>query len=118
MDSTDISEQLFEAIDAIIKQRLSKLDFDKTITGTITDNSNKNFGKYQVTTDSNIIFTAYSEITVYEVGEKVYIRIPENDYTKQKVITGRYISDNRTTSIPELSSPKIQELENKINQLL
>ena len=32
--------------------------------------------------DSNIIFTAYADITTYKLGDKVYIRIPGGDYTK------------------------------------
>ena len=94
-DVSELSEQLFEAIDAIVKERLRHLDFDKTIIATITDTSKSLYGRYQVTTDSNIIFTAYADITSYNLGDKVYIRIPGGDYTKQKVITGRYIEENR-----------------------
>ena len=82
MDYEEIIEELFEAIDAIVAERLRKLGYDKTVIATIIDNSKAAYGKYRVTTDDNITFYAFSEITSYSLNEKVYVRIPENDYTK------------------------------------
>lgn len=117
-NTNEISDQLFAAIDAIVKQRIKQLDYDKTIIATIINNENRFFGRYQVTTDNNIQFTAYSEITTYEIGDKVYIRVPGSDYTKQKVITSRYIESNRNKSIPELQSVTINNLSKLVNNLI
>ena len=116
--ASDISEQLFQAVDAIVQERLKQLNFDKTIIATITNNDKRNFGCYQVSTDNNINFKVYSEIKKYNIGDKVYIRIPEGDYTKQKVIIGRYISEDRNTIIPELESEQINELTKLVNKIL
>lgn len=91
--ATDISEQLFQAIDAIVMERIRVLKYDKTVIATIVENDKARFGKYKVTTDDNITFYAYAETSKYILHEKVYVRIPEGDYTKQKIITGRYIPE-------------------------
>ena len=110
-DRNEIVEQLFEAIDAIAIKRLENVQFDKTIIGTITDNSRADYGRYQVTTDNNIRFTAYSDIVTYGIGDKVYIRIPDNDYTKQKVIIDRYIPDNQNTMVQETKLKQVELLK-------
>ncbi len=115
-NANEISEQLFQAIDAIVSERIRVLEYDKTVIATIIDNSQALYGKYKVTTDDNITFFAYGEITTYPLQEKVYIRIPGNDYTKQKIITGRYIQDNRSTFIPEITSASLDSLRKALKQ--
>ncbi len=114
-DRNEIVQQLFEAIDAITTKRLETVQFDKTIIGTITDNSQANYGRYQVTTDNNIRFTAYSDIVTYGIGDKVYIRIPDNDYTKQKVIIDRYIPNNQNTMVQETKIKQVELLKDDFN---
>ncbi len=92
--ATDISEQLFQAIDAIVMERIRVLKYDKTVVATIIENNKAPYGKYKVTTDDNITFFAYADTSKYNLHAKVYVRIPEGDYTKQKIITGYYIPEN------------------------
>lgn len=99
LDNTEITEQLFKAVDTIVNERLRQLPYDKTIIATIVDTQDAAYGRYKVTTDTNITFFAYSDSAEYKLQEKVYIRVPENDYTKQKVITGKYITDSNTISL-------------------
>lgn len=82
MDNNEITQQLFKAIDAIVDERLRALPYDKTIVCTIVDIKNADYGKYQVTTDNNITFYAYSDNTQYKLKDRVYVRIPEDNYTK------------------------------------
>ena len=117
-NASDISEQLFQAIDAIVQERIKQIGFDKTIIATITNNDNRMFGYYQASTDNNIQFKVYSDITKYNVGEKVYIRIPEGDYTKQKVIIGRYIPENNNIIVPELELEQFNNLNKIIKNIL
>jgi hypothetical protein len=86
------------------------LNFDRTIIATIIDNSEALYGRYKVTTDTNITFIAYCDITNYPLYERVYVRIPENDYTKQKTITGRYVQENRTAIITDIKTSTIIDL--------
>lgn len=115
-NANEISEQLFQAIDAIVTERIRVLEYDKTVIATIIDNSQALYGKYKVTTDDNITFFAYGEITTYPLQERVYIRIPGNDYTKQKIITGRCIQTDRTTFVPEINSQSIEGIRKILKQ--
>lgn len=94
--ANEISEQLFQAIDAIVMERIRALKYDKTVIATIIENDLALYGTYKVTTDDNITFTAYADTSKYLLKDKVYIRIPEGDYTKQKIITGYYIPEGNT----------------------
>lgn len=88
----DYTEALFKSIDTIVNERIKNLPYDRTIVATITNNDNATTGKYEVTTDTAIRFTAYSSNPNYNKNERVYVRIPEGDYTQQKVITDRYVA--------------------------
>lgn len=94
--ANEISEQLFQAIDAIVMERIRALKYDKTVIATIIENNLALYGTYKVTTDDNITFTAYADTSKYSLKDKVYVRIPEGDYTKQKIITGYYIPEGNT----------------------
>lgn len=94
LNNIEITEQLFEAIDAIVRERIRTLPYDKTLVATITNIDDAPYGKYEVTTDTNIKITAYSEETAYQLGEWVYVKVPQNDYSKHKIITERYVPEN------------------------
>ena len=99
--ATEISEQLFQAIDAIVMERIRVLKYDKTVIATIIDDKNALYGKYKVTTDDNITFLAYADTSKYQNHDKVYVRIPEGDYTKQKIITQRYIPEYNSSILED-----------------
>lgn len=87
------TEDLFQSIDTIVKQRLSEKGYDTTVICTIVDNSKKNQGIYTVT--NNIIeFEAYADQTTYQVNEQVRITIPEGNYNNTKWIEGRVLEQN------------------------
>ena len=90
MTAPEISEELFRAIDVIVTERLKAFKFDKTIEGQIIGIEDSSKGAYRVTTDNNLTFIAYSDNPNLIIGQKVYIRIPDNDYTKRKIITSLY----------------------------
>ena len=90
LPANEIREQLFRAIDAIVENRLAALGFDKTVIATIINSDNAKQGIYQVTTDDNITFDAFSDQTDLYNDLQVYVRIPQGDYTKRKVITNLY----------------------------
>lgn len=94
--SEKYTEDLFQAIDTIIANRVSKLPYDQTIICTIENNSQAEYGKYWVkasnsTSNLDAKFAVFSNKTDYKVGDKVYVRIPMGDFTQQKVITGDYV---------------------------
>ena len=118
LDNTEITEQLFKAVDTIVNERLRQLPYDKTIVATIIDIHDAVLGKYKVSTDNNITFYAYAYDTSYQLDTKVYVRIPENNYTKQKIITGRYIPDSNNVAINDDTNARLDKIEQQLNTIL
>ena len=92
---SNVSENLFQAMDIIIAERLNGLNYDKTILCKIEDDSKKDKGEY-VVTDGSSTFIAISESTdiKYMKGSSVYVTVPNGDFNQQKLISGRYIANN------------------------
>ena len=94
MTANQIAEALMKAIDLKTTHALDRLEFDKTIICTIEDDTNKHKGEY-IVTDGATSFTAYSDVTNYIVGLRVYVTIPNGNFDNEKIITGRYlVSEN------------------------
>ena len=91
-------ESLLKAMDIIASRKVEKVAYDSTIICTIVDNSDRKNGCYTVT-DGTIKFQAYSEVTTYKVDDQVRVSIPNGDYTQEKYIEGKYVSDNNTSPI-------------------
>lgn len=89
----DISENLFQAVDEIVKRRLETVNYDTTIICTIDDNSNAANNEYTCSNGS-AKFKAYSADTTFKKDESVLVMIPNNDYSQQKIIMGRYVIDD------------------------
>lgn len=98
----DYNEILLTAIDTVVAQRLSELQFDETIICTIVDDNDKKNGHYRVT-DGSITFDAYTETTHYYNDAQVYVTIPKGDWTARKLITGRYTGDEDNQPITYVS---------------
>lgn len=102
-DSTkvnDIQEKILESISILTQQSLREISFDKTISCTIEDNSDKKQGKYEVS-DGTRVFTAYSENTSYKNGDVVYVMIPEGKFSNQKIIVGKKSSTEKNPLVVE-----------------
>lgn len=94
MDANNITENILTAIDIISKGNLDGIKYDKTITCTIVDDSLREEGQY-IVTDGSSRFTAYSENTSYKNDTIVYVTVPNGDFTQQKIITGKKITNNK-----------------------
>ena len=115
MAEIDYNEILLEAIDTIVLQRISEVNFDKTIVCTITDDTDRANGHY-VVTDGSIQFDAYAENTYYTINDKVYVQIPLNDWSQKKTIIGRYRSDENDT--PTAYVPPLDKIINITGNLV
>jgi hypothetical protein len=69
------------------------LAYDKTVICTITDDSEKEIGKYTVT-DGSMTFEAYSDNKDYKKDNQVLVTIPNGDWSQQKTILNKYITNN------------------------
>lgn len=96
----DYAENLFQAVDTIVNERVKNLPYDRTIRAKIYNNSQAYYGLYQVTTNDVDYFNAYSNDMSYNIGDEVYVRIPKAEYTEQKVIIGKYIPEVTINQTP------------------
>lgn len=78
----------------IANSSVDKVKFDSTIECTIIDATDKLIGKYKVKNESYAKFYAYSQITTYNKGDKVYVQIPKGDYNSTKFIVGKKTDKN------------------------
>ena len=101
----DYGEIICQAIETIVSKRISELKFDETIICEIVDDSRKEEGIYDVLYNDTLRFTAYAaEGKKYSVGSRVYVLIPQGDYSRDKLIQGRYSSSDTLEPIA-YSSP-------------
>lgn len=93
--NVDIAEQICQAIDSIVGERLKSIKYDTTIIATIENNKDAKDYKY-ICSNGSTEFVAFSKDTTYKVGETVQVTIPNNDYDQQKIIIGKYVAKNST----------------------
>ena len=87
--SRDYGEIFCDAVNQLIQNSLSTLNYDITRNCTITNIDDRKYGKYQVS-DGTIKFYAYaSNDTFYELNDSVLVTIPEGDFNKQATIINR-----------------------------
>ena len=88
----DYADIFLKAMKTISDAAVSQLSFDKTIICHIIDNSKASEGQYTVS-DGSSSFYAYSDNTEYKKNEAVYVSVPQDDFSKTKLIVGKYIAD-------------------------
>ena len=88
----DIAEQICQAVDRIVSERLKGVNYDTTITATIIDNSHANQYYYTVST-GEAQFTAFAADNTYQIDDSVLVTIPNNDYEQQKIIIGKNVKE-------------------------
>ena len=86
--SLNIAETFNKAVEMQVDAKLSKAQFDLTVTGKVLSVIDKANGQYLVQIQ-NAKFEAYSTGGMYYEGDTVYVNIPRGDYTQQKFIVGR-----------------------------
>ncbi len=89
MSENNYEDKILEAIQLVVDNAISTADFDKTIQCTVKRVEDATIGKY-VLTYQNSTFYAYSTNTdtSYTVGTEVYVVVPGNDMSNDKIIIG------------------------------
>lgn len=102
------SENLFQSIDEILRQRLNEIQFDKTVLCTIVSQDEDDKTKYWVT-DGSLRFEAFSNSDSDEYLNKsqVYVLVPEGNYEKRKIILGEY-TDNKEDKVYQQATENMQ----------
>lgn len=91
----ELQEKLLQAMDIINAHALNNINFDKTITCTIEDDTYKKEGKYEVS-DGSKFFMAYTNDTKLRKNDVVYVTIPQGNFENQKMIIGKKTSETDT----------------------
>ena len=89
------ANNVFEATDTIISQRLSELSFDRTINCKIIEEVKDKPNTYWVSND-NIRFQAIAQDgKKYSAKEEVFVLIPNGEYSNEKIIIGSRIDNSK-----------------------
>lgn len=86
-------EQIFQAVDVILTERLKDVQYDSTMICTVVDDSKKEQGYYTVS-NGNVKFEAYTNDTSFKNDDQVRVSILNGDFSQKKFIDGEYIGDN------------------------
>ena len=105
---SNISESLFEAMDIIVNEMQSKLQYDRTVKATVVSLVNAQTGEYKVNFNGNI-FSAFAATASasYSAGDIVYVTVPEGDFSNRKIITA-------TVNTASLTAAQLNQLANTI----
>lgn len=91
----EIQDKIFSSIDIIIEKRLKELQYDKTIICKVIDkkpcriyNDKTTVLEYNYKVQyQDLTFDAYNGTHKdFKVNDIVYVLIPQNDFTKKKII--------------------------------
>lgn len=103
VDSAKLGENICEAIGIISKSAVQSIQCDKTIVCTIIDNSKKDLGYYTVAEGNTEFVASNNGATNYKIGDQVQVTIPQGDYSRQKVIIGKYTADDQNIPVAYVS---------------
>ena len=87
-----------QALDIAIDEKISTLQFDKTIQATVQSVVDLDTGEYRVKYKDGIIsaFAADPKET-FKQGDAVYVTVPESDFSNKKFISHRITNNSLST---------------------
>lgn len=85
-------ENILQAVDMVVSQRLHEMSFDKTIVCRVENDENTKKGEYTVSYQAMtmVVYAANPE-EEYKKGQDVYVTVPQGDFNLRKIIIG-YVS--------------------------
>lgn len=100
-----LQDALLNAIDYMTTAKMDKLTLDKTVVATIVKNEDllKNTYRIRYQGNENLIARAQSGDT-YKKGQQVYVLVPQNDLSNDKIILGTASVDNASSEAGFISS--------------
>lgn len=89
MATSDLQGSLLQAIDYLVNNRVDKINKDVTLTATIKKCVNSLTQEYQVNYNGGFLSAYAQEGASYSENQQVYVLVPENDWSKRKLIIGK-----------------------------
>lgn len=100
-------QAFYDMINGAVKSRIDATPMDLTIDAEINSVANVDIGEYKVEYQGNIFSAFVVDPTVtYNRGERVYVLVPQGDFSTKKVILGRSAYNNN------LSDAQRQDMTN------
>ena len=93
MSANNYGEIFCQAAEILAQHLIEKVSYDQTILCTIMDDSEKDSGKYRVSS-GEAIFDAYTSDTSLRKNHQVYVSIPSGDWNEQKLIIAKKTTDS------------------------
>ena len=84
-----IEQEIFKSIQTIAKRLIDKSGFDKTIQGLVIGTPTTEDPFYIVKNDNAQYRAKYSGSETIQIGDSVYLLIPNNDTANTKFILGK-----------------------------
>lgn len=83
------TDQILDAVDILVNEKVSTLQFDQTVRATIKEVVDASIGKYKVSYQNSLLYAYSLNIdNTYSAGTQVYIEIPSSDFNKDIIIVG------------------------------
>lgn len=91
-------EKFFDAVNNIAGRKVSSTPIDLTVNAKVKMVYNVDTGEYKVEYQGNT-FSAFSQnpTIVYSKGERVYVLVPQGNFSEKKIILGRSANDSNIT---------------------
>lgn len=109
--SSEYNDNIAKAIDILLNKRLKSLGYDQTIIAIIQQVINSEQGKYKITYEGSVLEAeAINQNKLYDVGQLVYVKIPQSDFSNKLIIEGM-VNDESQLKLTkeELQNYKITE---------
>lgn len=85
----DFGNNILDAIKIMAQHQVKTAKFDKTIEAKVISCIDENLGQYRLDYCGAIIYAHSTNLDIlYQKGNDVYVLVPENDMTKNKIILG------------------------------
>ena len=98
INADNITENLLDAINVIVEEKLKKLEFDKTYKAIVISTDKRNKGRYGCETNG-LKYEAIGTPNEQLIGDIVYVNVPQNNWDKQKNIIGKSIMDKNSINL-------------------
>jgi hypothetical protein len=102
--ANNLQESLLQAVDYLVNNRINKINRDTTITCTIKKCNNSLTQEYQVNYNGGFLNAYAQEGASYSENQEVYVLVPENDWSKRKLIIGKASQVTEDENITFVSS--------------
>lgn len=92
INANDLQQSIFNAVDTIVSRRIKEVNYDKTIIGIIDSSAGVKNGKpiYKIEYAGGFFYAFVLDSNdTYVKNTKVYVFVPQGDFSKEKIILGK-----------------------------